>query len=56
MPIVIDRSTGKLLSAPKPMPEQREKAWEAIVKAYVEKHPQLLQQLGEEEEKEKGLE
>lgn len=53
MPIVIDRETGKILNAQKQTPEQNQKAWEIIVKAYVEKHPQLLQQLREEEENEK---
>lgn len=56
MPIKIDRNTEKILSAPQLTPEQNQKAWEIIVKAYVKKHPELLQQLGKEDGNERGPE
>ena len=56
MPIVIDRNTGKILSVPQLTPEQRQKAWATIVKAYVEKHPEKLQIDYNTEEKNKGPE
>lgn len=56
MPIVIDRKTGKILSAPQLTPDQKQAAWESIVKAYVEKHPEKLQIDYNTEEMNKGPE
>lgn len=56
MPIKIDRNTGKILSAPQLTSEQNQKAWEAIVKAYVEKHPEKLLEHTEIEKNDKGPE
>lgn len=55
MPIIADRKTGEIISAPKLTQEQRQRAWEIIVRAYVEKHPEL-QQLGKEDGNERGPE
>ena len=54
MPIVIDRKTGEILAAPELTSEQKQKAWEFIVKTYVEKHPEKLQELFETQEKNEG--
>lgn len=43
MPIVISRSTSEV-SAPKLTPEQSQKAWEVIVRALAEKHPEILKE------------
>lgn len=56
MPIRIDRKTGNLLTTQKLTPEQRQRVWEIIVRAYVEKHLELLQQLGKEDGNERGPE
>lgn len=44
MPIVIDRNTGEVLSSQKLTPEQSDAAWEAIVRAYLKKHPDVLKE------------
>ena len=41
-PIVIDRHTGKLISVPEIVQEQRDTAWEMILKAHVKKHPEIF--------------
>ena len=43
MPIVISRKTGEVISAPVLTPEQREAAWEAVIRAHVRKHPEIFQ-------------
>ena len=48
MPIVINRSTGKVVSAPALTPEQREAAWEAIIRAHVRRHPEIFQSQNQE--------
>lgn len=54
MPIVIDRKTGELLDAREPTTEQKQKAWEIIVKNYVEKHAEILQEQEETNENNEG--
>lgn len=44
MPIVIGRATSEVLSAPKISQEQRDSLWGAIVKNYVKKHPEILEE------------
>ena len=43
MPIVITRSTGEV-STTKLTPEQSQKAWDVIVRALAEKHPEILKE------------
>ena len=43
MPIVITRSTGEV-STNKLTPDQRQKAWETIVRALAEKYPEILKE------------
>lgn len=54
MPIIIDRKTGEVLAANKLTTEPKQKAWEFIVKTYVEKHPEKLQELFETQEENEG--
>ena len=42
MPIVISRATGEVVSAPEYSQAQKDKAWEAIVRNYVQKHPEIF--------------
>ena len=42
MPIVISRATGEVVATPKYSQEQKDKAWEAIVRNYVQKHPEIF--------------
>lgn len=42
MPIVIDRKSGKVISAPRLTPEQNQRVWEIIVTTYIQKHPEVL--------------
>lgn len=44
MPIVISRATGEVLSAPEITQSQQDKLWGAIVKNYVKKHPEILEE------------
>ena len=53
MPIRIDRKTGKALTTQKLTPEQNQKAWEIMVRAYVEKYPEKLMDLSEPEKNKK---
>lgn len=43
MPIVISRK-GAILQASAPTQEQQDKAWEALVRSWARKHPDLLKQ------------
>lgn len=43
MPIVISRK-GTILQATAPTQEQQDKAWEALVRNWARKHPDLLKQ------------
>lgn len=54
MAIVIDRKTGEILAAHELTSEQKQKAWESIVKTYAERHPEKLQELIETKEKNEG--
>lgn len=50
-PIVVDRETGKLISAPVFTQEQKNKAWETIVRTHAQRHPELFQ-IADEQKKE----
>ena len=41
--IAISRSTGQVIHMDKLPPEQNQKAWEMILKAHVQLHPELLE-------------
>lgn len=43
MPIVCDRKTGAVKSAPTLTPEQNSRAWETILREYIKKHPEVLE-------------
>lgn len=43
-PIIISRSSGEIISAPVLTPEQRDAAWEAIIRAHVRRHPEIFQE------------
>ena len=43
MPIAVSRRNGKVISAPEITQEQRDKLWEVVVKAYIQRHPEVLQ-------------
>ena len=55
MPIVVSRRSGKTISAPEITQEQRDMLWEGLVKAYIQRHPEMLQAdsqaIGDEKEK-----
>lgn len=40
MPIVIDRHSLENPEPPKLTPEQSQRAWEAILRAYIQSHPE----------------
>lgn len=42
MPIVIDRKSQEIISAPKLTQEQRNALWEHIFRAYLKNHPEVL--------------
>lgn len=42
--IVLDRKTGEVLQREELTPEQRQTAWEQILRAYLEAHPEALAQ------------
>lgn len=48
MPIVISRETGAIISAPVCTPEQTDRAWEAVTKAWAEANKAQLQALAKE--------
>ena len=42
-PIIVDRKTGEIISAPVLTPEQRDKMWELYVRCYVRRHPEIFE-------------
>ena len=55
MPIVVSRETGKIISAPELTQADRDRAWEAVVRAFAKRHPELLvQQPAQTEEQAAG--
>lgn len=51
-PIVINRKTGKIISAPTLTQEQRDKLWEQYVRSYVRRYPEIFE--GAEQERTAG--
>ena len=45
MPIVVPRRRDAEISQAAVSKEQREIAWEAIIKAYISKHPEAIQEM-----------
>lgn len=44
MPIVVSRATGEIISKPELTQADRDRAWEAVVRAFAKRHPELLLQ------------
>ena len=44
MPIVIDRHTGEIISKPEITQEQKDTAWEVIIRNYVRRHPEIFKE------------
>lgn len=44
MPIVVSRATGEIISKPEITQADRDRAWEAVVRAFAKRHPELLLQ------------
>lgn len=44
MPIVIDRHTGEIISKPEITQEQKDAAWEMIIRNYVSRHPEIFKE------------
>lgn len=44
MPIVVSRATGEIISQPELTQADRDRAWEAVVRAFAKRHPELLLQ------------
>ena len=44
MPIVVSRATGEIISKPELTQADRDRAWEAVVRAFARRHPELLVQ------------
>lgn len=42
MPIVVNRNTGEVRATRTLTPEERQKAMEAIARAYIRNHPEVL--------------
>lgn len=42
MPIVVSRSTGEVVSKPQYSQADYDRAWEAVVRAFAKRHPELL--------------
>lgn len=42
-PIVVDRKTGKIISAPVLTQEQRDELWGQYVRSYVRRHPDIFE-------------
>lgn len=42
MPIVVSRQTGEIISKPELTQADRDRAWEAVAKAFAMRHPELL--------------
>lgn len=55
MPIVIDRHTGEVLSAPEVTQAQKDALWEVVVGNYAKKHPELFQQTQAADTEKRGL-
>lgn len=55
VPIIVSRRSGNVVSKPEITQEQRDKLWEGVVKAYIQRHPEMLQAesqaIGDEKEK-----
>jgi len=45
MPIVVDRRTGKIISAPEYTQEQKDAAWEMIVRNWIQRHADEFREL-----------
>ena len=45
MPIIIDRRAEAPINVPTLTPEQKEMLWGAIVRAYIEKHPEVFEEV-----------
>lgn len=44
MPIVIDRHTGEIISKPEIIQEQKDTAWEIIIRNYVRRYPEIFKE------------
>ena len=44
MPIVVSRATGEIINKPELTQADRDRAWEAVVRAFAKRHPELLVQ------------
>ena len=44
MPIVVSRATGEIISKPELTQADRDRAWEAVVRDFAKRHPELLLQ------------
>lgn len=44
MPIVIDRATGTVKSAPELTAAQKDTIWSELVRSYISKHPELFEE------------
>lgn len=44
MPIVVSRATGEIIRKPELTQADRDRAWEAVVRAFAKRHPELLVQ------------
>lgn len=42
MPIVVSRATGEIISKPELTQADRDRAWEAVVRAFPKLHPELF--------------
>lgn len=42
MPIVVSRATGEIIIKPELTQADRDRAWEAVVRAFAKRHPELL--------------
>ena len=42
MPIVVSRSTGEIISKPELTQADRDRGWEAVIRAFAKRHPELL--------------
>lgn len=42
MPIVVSRKTGQILSMPEYTQADYDRAWEALIRAYLKNHPEAL--------------
>lgn len=42
MPIIINRETGGLVATPRLTQERKDALWEAYVRAYIRRHPEIF--------------